>query len=103
MTELWGGPAYSPTPKVVRSVGDSVGGNDSLHRAEMERGSAALRDSILAFLEIRKERERRVIERNDAARKAIAAKWPKAEVMDRYSLSDTAYEQLAGQVRAGGA
>ncbi|CAB4120805.1 hypothetical protein UFOVP5_42 [uncultured Caudovirales phage] len=101
MTELWGGPAYTPTPKVVRQVGDSVAGNDALHRADMERGSVTLRDRILAFLDARKDRERRVTERNDAARKAIAAKWPKTEVMDRYGLSDTAYEQLAGQVRAG--
>ncbi|WP_298165065.1 hypothetical protein [Novosphingobium sp.] len=71
------------------------------HYRAMQQGSDALRDRILDFLSHRAERETRVRERNNAARKAIAAGWPKSEVMDRYSLSVTAYEQLAGQVRAG--
>lgn len=74
---------------------------ESAYRTEMRLGSEALRDRILDFLARRAEREERVRERNDAARRAIAAGWPKAEVVDRYSLSETAYEQLAGQVRAG--
>jgi hypothetical protein len=77
--------------------------SDVEYESAMKEGSDALRDSINAFLDQRAERERRVIERNDAARKAIAAGWLKAEVQQRYELSETAYEQLAGQVRAGGA
>lgn len=74
---------------------------ESAYRTSMRLGSEAPRDRILDFLDRRAERETRVRERNDAARRAIAAGWPKSEVMDRYGLSDTAYEQLAGQVRGG--
>jgi hypothetical protein len=74
---------------------------ENAYRTAMRLGSEALRDRILDFLARRAEREELVRQRNEAARRAIAAGWPKAEVVDRYSLSETAYEQLAGQVRAG--
>lgn len=74
---------------------------ETAYRTAMRVGSEALRDRILDFLARRAEREELVRQRNEAARRAIAAGWPKAEVVDRYSLSETAYEQLAGQVRAG--
>lgn len=87
---------YASTP-----VGDAVAGSDAAHRDAMRTGSDALRDRILDTLNARQERFSEQIKRHDAARRAIAKGIDRDQVMSLFDLSATAYDDLAGQVRAG--
>ncbi|KUR71198.1 hypothetical protein AQZ52_11040 [Novosphingobium fuchskuhlense] len=80
-----------------------MGGNDPAHREAMQEGSATLRDRILAMLAERDGKFSAQVAGHDQARRAIAKGVSREEVMSLFDLSDTAYEQLAGQVRAGAA
>lgn len=50
--------------------------------------------------DLRIAKEAKLFERNDRARKAIKLKLDEAMVRKIFDLSPTAYEQLAGQVKA---
>jgi hypothetical protein len=79
----------------------SVIASDEAHATAMEAGSAALRDRIDAALMERHKREQAFRDRNDAARLAIKGGARRNDVMAAFGLSATAYDQLAGHVRAG--
>lgn len=91
----------TPTPRRWANTGDTSSGNDAIHRAAMEQGSITLRDRIHTLLADRQAKFGEVLDRNDAARVDIRKDMPRDVVMRRHDLSVTAYEQLAGQVRAG--
>lgn len=74
---------------------------DFEHRASMQQGSDSLRDRILALLAQREGRFTAQTKRHTAARKAIAKGIDREEVMALFDLSATAYDDLAGQVKAG--
>lgn len=74
---------------------------DLEHRISMQQGSDALRDRILALLAQRDGKFAAQTKRHSAARKAIAKGIDRDEVMSLFDLSATAYDDLAGQVKAG--
>lgn len=74
---------------------------ESEHRTSMKLGSDALRDRILALLAQRDSKFTAQTKRHDAARRAIAKGIDREEVMSLFDLSATAYDDLAGQVKAG--
>lgn len=74
---------------------------ESEYRSSMKLGSDALRDRILALLAQRDGKFTAQTKRHTAARKAIAKGIAREEVMALFDLSATAYDDLAGQVKAG--
>jgi len=73
-----------------------------LEEAEaMRRGSEQLRDSIFALLAERQAKFTAQVQGHSQARRAIAKGIAPETVKSLFDLSDTAYEQLAGQVRGG--
>lgn len=73
---------------------DAIAGNDALHRAQMTLCCDTLRDRVLDLLDT-------IRWRDAAVRIDIKRGLHRGVVMERHGLSDAAYEQLAGQVRAG--
>lgn len=88
-------------PRRWGQTGDAINANDTAHRNSMQAGSDALRDRILAVLAKREERQTAQTDRYSAARRAIAKGIDRETVMSFFDLSPTAYDDLAGQVRAG--
>lgn len=78
----------------------AVASSDACHRAEMERGSASLRDRVLGLLAERRARFTAQIAVHESARADIRAGVSRDEVMRRHGLSATAYQQLKWQVGA---
>lgn len=77
------------------------GGDNPEYIASMQEASDALRDRILAMLAEREGRFAAKVRGHEQARQAIAKGIDREKVQSLFALSDTAYEQLAGQVRAG--
>ena len=67
----------------------------------MRRGSEQLRNSIFALLAERQAKFTTKVEGHSQARRANAKGIAPETVKSMFDLSDTAYEQLAGQVRGG--
>lgn len=74
---------------------------DEKYREAMEQASKALRSRIETALAERNQREAERRRINEAARYDIRLGKQKGWIMREHGLSETAYEQLAGQVRAG--
>jgi ABC-type histidine transport system ATPase subunit len=73
-----------------------------LEEAEaMRRGSEELRNRIFAMLADRQAKFDAQVQGHSQARRAIAKGIAPETVKSMFDLSDTAYEQLAGQVRGG--
>ena len=92
----------------ARRRGYALGEADSVeqelrHRAAMREGSENLRNRLLDMLAEREAKFKALVMNHDAARKAIRKGNDKAAVMAEFGLSETAFEQLAAQVRAGAA
>lgn len=71
------------------------------NREAMRKGSETLRDRIFALLAERDAKFSAKVRGHEQARKAIARGIAAEDVKALFDLSDTAYEQLAAQVRAG--
>lgn len=67
----------------------------------MRRGSEELRNRIFAMLAERQAKFEAQVQGHSQARRAIAKGVAPETVKSMFDLSDTAYEQLAGQVRGG--
>lgn len=91
------------TPRRWADAGDAeVHCQSELNNREaMRRGSENLRDRIFALLAERDAKFSAQVQGHSQARRAIAQGVSPEEVKALFDLSDTAYEQLAGQVRAG--
>jgi hypothetical protein len=73
-----------------------------LEEAEaMRRGSEQLRNGIFALLAERQTKFTAQVQGHSQARRAIAKGIAPETVKSMFDISDTAYEQLAGQVREG--
>lgn len=75
--------------------------SDRYYAEAMLRGSEMLRERVNAALAPRIARETETRRRNDAARRDIWLGKHRGWIMREHGLSETAYEQLAGHVRAG--
>jgi hypothetical protein len=79
-----------------------IAASDAAHHKAMRLGSNALRDRIHALLAERQGRFRAQTTNHKWAREAIRrGNLSRERIMELYELSPTAYEDLAGQVRAG--
>lgn len=74
---------------------------DLEEKEAMRRCSEQLRDSIFAMLAERDAKFSAQVQGHSQARRAIAKGIASETVKSMFDLSDTAYEQLAGQVRGG--
>lgn len=78
-----------------------------IDRTDMEEAEAMrqcsdqLRDRIFALLAERDAKFGAQVQGHSQARRAIAKGVERETIKSLFDLSDTAYEQLAGQVRAG--
>lgn len=96
MNAYQGKPARHPvTPH------DGITYFDALHRKAMRDGSEKLRARILQTLADRQAKFSERVQLHDAARDDIRRGLCREAIIRNYGLSVTAYEQLAGQVRAG--
>ena len=82
-------------------MNDTIMTTDRMEREAMRRGSEELRDRIFALLAERDGKFAALLERHSAARRAIARNIDPETVKAMFDLSDTAYDDLAGHVRAG--
>lgn len=75
--------------------------NDAEEAEAMRRGSEELRNRIFAMLAERDAKFSAQVQGHSQVRRAIAKGIAPETIKSMFDLSDTAYEQLAGQVRAG--
>ena len=87
-----------PTPV---EIAPGVLREDDRYASDMERASEDLRNRVLSALAERHKREAARREVNERVRRDIRLGKHKGWIMREHGISETAYEQLAGQVRAG--